>query len=255
MSGDLIFGGHAMKRRSGFNYALLTAVAAVSGLVILRGLFTSRETFSSDFLSNRLLYGYVFVVTALVFLVLGYVLGRQADKLRRLSATDSLTGLSNRRALDDRVRDEWHRASRYGSPLALLLVDIDGLKAINDQLGHRAGDDLLRQTATAIRHSLRASDLGARWGGDEFAILAPQTSRDAARQMAERLLLQLKQERDAKHPGISASVGVAVFACEEGVIDDPDMLMRAADEALYRAKAGGRDQVKVATLRRRLAKP
>jgi diguanylate cyclase (GGDEF)-like protein len=166
--------------------------------------------------------------------------------LRRLSATDALTGLSNRRALDDRVRDEWHRASRYGSPLALLLVDIDGLKVINDQLGHRAGDDLLRQTATAIRHSLRASDLGARWGGDEFAILAPQTSRDAARQMAERLLLQLKQERDAKHPGISASVGVAVFACEEGVIDDPDMLMRAADEALYCAKASGRDQVKVA---------
>ncbi len=235
-----------MKRRRGFNYALVTAVAAVTGLLILRGLFTSTETFSTDFLSNRLLYGYVFAVTALIFLVLGYVLGRQADKLRRLSTTDSLTGLCNRRALDDRVRDEWRRANRYGSPLALLLVDIDGLKRINDQLGHRAGDNLLRRTATAIRYSLRASDVGARWGGDEFAILAPQTSRDDARQLAERLLAQLKKGSDSTPAAISASVGVAVFARDERVIDDPDMLMRAADEALYCAKARGRDQVKVA---------
>ncbi len=235
-----------MEFRRGFNYALLTAVAAVTGLLILRGVFTSTETFSADFLSNRLLYGYVFAVTALVFLALGYVLGRQADKLRRLSTTDSLTGLCNRRALDDRLRDEWRRAVRYGSPLALLLVDIDGLKRINDQLGHRAGDTLLRRTATAIGHSLRASDVGARWGGDEFAILAPQTSRDAARQLAERLLVQLKKRGDSAHGAISASVGVAVFVREEGVIEDPELLMRAADEALYRAKAGGRDQVKVA---------
>jgi diguanylate cyclase (GGDEF)-like protein len=235
-----------MKRRRGFNYAVLTAVAAVTCLLILRRLFTSTETFSTDFLSNRLLYGYVFAVTALIFLVLGYVLGRQADILRRLSKTDSLTGLCNRRALDDRVRDEWRRAARYGSPLALLLIDIDGLKRINDQLGHRAGDDLLRRTATAIRHSLRASDVGARWGGDEFAILAPQTSRVAARQLAERLLAQLKESSDSAHAAVSASVGVAVFARDECVIDDPDMLLRAADEALYRAKAGGRDQVKVA---------
>lgn len=244
--GGVTFSGHAMKRRRGFNYALLTAVAAVGGLLILRGLFTSAETLSSDFLANRLLYGYVFAVTSLIFLVLGYVLGRQADKLRRLSTTDSLTGLRNRRALDDRIRDEWRRASRYGSPLALLLVDIDGLKRINDQLGHRAGDDLLRRTATAIRQSLRASDVGARWGGDEFAILAPQTSRDAARQLAERLLLQLKKGSHSAPARISASVGVAIFVRDEGVIHDPDMLMRAADEALYRAKAGGRDQVKVA---------
>lgn len=235
-----------MKQRRGFNYALLTAIAAVTGLLILRRLFTSTETFSTDFLSNRLLYGYVFAVTAVIFLVLGYVLGRQADILRRLSKTDSLTGLCNRRALDDRVRDEWRRAARYGSPLALLLIDIDGLKRINDQLGHRAGDDLLRRTATAIRHSLRASDVGARWGGDEFAILAPQTSRVAARQLAERLLAHLKERSDSANAAITASVGVAVFARDERAIDDPDMLMRAADEALYRAKAGGRDQVKVA---------
>jgi two-component system, cell cycle response regulator len=235
-----------MERRRGFNYALVTAVTAVIGLLILRGLFTSTETFSTDFLSNRLLYGYVFAVTALIFLVLGYVLGRQADKLRRLSTTDSLTGLSNRRAFDDRLRDEWRRAARYGSPLAVLLVDIDGLKRINDQLGHRAGDHLLRRTATAIRHSLRGSDVGARWGGDEFAILAPQTSREPARQLAERLLVQLKKGSDSAHAAISASVGVAVFARDERATDDPDMLMRAADEALYRAKAGGRSQVKVA---------
>lgn len=247
LSGRCDAGGrNTMKRRRAFNYALVTAVAAVIGLLILQRLFSSVGPLSSDFLSDRLVYVYVFSVTILTFLVLGYVLGRQADRLRRLSTTDSLTGLCNRRALDDRLRDEWRRASRYGSPLALLLVDIDGLKRINDQLGHGGGDDLLRRTATAIRHSLRSSDVGARWGGDEFAILAPHTSRDSARQLAERLLLQLKEGSDFGHAKISASVGVAIFEPGERVIDNPEMLMRTADEALYGAKAGGRDQVKVA---------
>src|SRR4029079_6682341 len=122
----------------------------------------------------------------------------------------------------------------------------DGLKRINDQFGHRAGDDLLRRTATAIRYSLRTSDVGARWGGDEVAILAPQTPRAAARQLGERLLLQLKKESHSARAGISASVGGAVFVRDEGGIHDLDMLLRAPDEALYRAKAGGRDQVNVA---------
>jgi diguanylate cyclase (GGDEF)-like protein len=110
--------------------------------------------------------------------------GPQPVTQRAATATDSLTGPCNRRAVADRVRDKWCRAVRYGSRLALLLVDIDGLKRINDRLGHRAGDNLLRRTANAIRHSLQASDVGARWGGDELAILAPQTSPEVARQLA-----------------------------------------------------------------------
>lgn len=235
-----------MKRRRAFNYALLTAAAAVGGLLILRWLFTSAQPVASDFTSNRLVYGYIFAVTILTFLVLGYVLGRQADELRRLSTTDALTGLDNRRALDHRLRDEWLRASRYGSPLALLLIDIDDLKRVNDELGHRGGDDLLRRAGTAIRQSLRASDVGARWGGDEFAILAPHTSSDAARQLAERLLLQLRTGSESAPGRISASVGVGIYEARERIVGDPEALMRAADEALYAAKAAGRDQVRVA---------
>jgi diguanylate cyclase (GGDEF)-like protein len=235
-----------MKRQRGLNYGLLTAVGAVVGLVLLRATFSSAESLSADFLSNRFTYIYVFVATAVTFLVLGYVLGRQADALRRLSATDALTGLCNRRALQDRLRDECRRSARYKFPLALLLIDIDDLKGVNDAKGHSAGDDLLRRTATAIQRSLRTMDCGARWGGDEFAIVAPHTSLEAGRRLGERLLIQLRNHGDAAHAGISASVGVAVFDSRQHIHATPDALMRAADLALYSAKARGRNQVRVA---------
>jgi two-component system cell cycle response regulator len=238
-----------MKRRRGFNYALLAAVAAVGGLLILRAVFAPAESVRADFLSNRYTYAYIFAATALTFLVLGYVLGRQADRLRHASTTDLLTGLPNRRAMYDRLQSEWQRAARYDSPLALLLIDIDGLKRINDERGHTAGDRLLRSTATAIRQTLRATDFGARWGGDEFSIVAPQTSREAAQRLAERLLVHLA-EQDRARGAITASVGVAVFepahAAQDNYTRDAEWLMRTADLALYTAKNAGRNQVKVA---------
>lgn len=235
-----------MKRRRGFNYALVTGTAAAAGLILLRALLPSEESVSSDFLANRFTYLYVFIATALTFLVLGYVLGRQADELRRVSSTDPLTGLPNRRALGDRLQDEWRRSTRYHHALALLLIDIDGLKRINEERGHRGGDDLLRNTAAAIGRTLRTTDFGARWGGDEFAIVAPQTTREAATRLAERLLEHLKAQKDAAAGGIGASVGVAVFDGGEVSDQNPELLMRQADEALFSAKAGGRHQVKVA---------
>ena len=92
---------------------------------------------------------YVFAATSIVFLVLGYTLGRKVDRFRRLSTIDPLTGLPNRRALESRLRDEWRRSERYGSPLPMLLIDIDGLKRINDERGHAAGDQILRGASTA----------------------------------------------------------------------------------------------------------
>jgi diguanylate cyclase (GGDEF)-like protein len=239
-----------MKRRRGFNYAISAAVVAVGGLLLLRAFFAPAESLRVEFLSNRYTYAYVFAVTAVTFLVLGYVLGRQADRLRHSSTTDPLTGLPNRRAMNDRLRGEWQRAARYRSPLALLLIDIDGLKRINDERGHSAGDHLLRSTAAGIRHTLRATDLGARWGGDEFSIVAPQTSREAALRLAERLLVHLR-DQDRAVGGITASVGVAVFepAHADGNnagAKDAESLMRAADAALYAAKSAGRNQVIVA---------
>ena len=101
-----------MKRRRGFNYAILTALVAVGGLVLLRACVAPAESVRGDFLSNRYTYAYVFAITAVTFLVLGYVLGRQADRLRHASTTDPLTGLPNRRAMNDRLRVEWQRVAR-----------------------------------------------------------------------------------------------------------------------------------------------
>ena len=237
--------GKGMKRRRALNYALMAAVAAVMGLLLLRAPFGS-GSLTADFFSDRYMFTYLFVAIAVTFLGLGYVLGRQANALRRLSSTDPLTGLCNRRALDHRLRHEWDRAARYRSPLALLLIDVDGLKQVNDGLGHSGGDDVLRRMGAAIRESLRGSDVGARWGGDEFVILAPETSREAAERLANRLLARVKESARSPENAISASIGVAVVAPDTHNLNGPESLMRTADEALYAAKAAGRDQVKVA---------
>jgi diguanylate cyclase (GGDEF)-like protein len=125
------------------------------------------------------------------------------------------------------------------------MIDIDGLKEVNDARGHAAGDNLLRMTAIAIRESLRGSDLGARWGGDEFAIIAPETSREAAELLGRRLLIQLKRS-SGSGPIVSASVGIAVVQPTQQTGQNPEWLIEQADGALYLAKVKGRNQVKVA---------
>ncbi len=155
-----------MDRTRGLSYALLTSVAVALGLLLLRRAFSSAPSVAYEFLSNRLTYVYVFVATSIVFLALGYILGRKVDKFRRLSTVDPLTSLLNRRALETRLQDEWQRSRRYGSPLSVMLIDIDGLKHINDERGHAEGDQILRGASAAINASLRAMDCGARWGCD-----------------------------------------------------------------------------------------
>jgi diguanylate cyclase (GGDEF)-like protein len=227
--------------------AFLTAALIALGLALLRARFASAGSVAAEFVANRLTYVYVFVATAVVFSILGYIFGRQADELRRLSATDPLTGLGNRRGLYAHLRDEWRRSQRYGSPLSLLLIDIDGLKQINDEWGHGAGDQVLRNAARAIRSTLRATDYGARWGGDEFAIVAPNTNGAAARRLGERLLARTgRHSRTDDLPLTALSIGIAVTAAEQGEADTPKALIDQADAALYRSKAAGRNRVSVA---------
>jgi len=114
------------------------------------------------------------------FALFGGVLGHYADQLARLAATDSLTGLFNTRVFHERLRQELGRAARYREPLSLLMVALDGLKRVNDQYGHAAGDAALRSVARAIRAGLREIDFGARLGGDEFGVLAPRTNEESA---------------------------------------------------------------------------
>jgi two-component system cell cycle response regulator len=235
-----------VKRRRGLYYGLATSAGIALGLLVLRTLFASGYTLAAELLANRLTYIYVFIATAVVFIVLGYVLGRQADELRRLSTTDALTGLANRHAFHARLREEWRRARRYRAPLSLLLIDVDGLKQVNDEQGHHAGDRVLCGVASAIKHTLRETDFGARWGGDEFAIIAPNTARTAAQRLGQRLILHLKKRPQSGETTPTASVGLAILDPTQPEAESIEWLMRAADQALYQAKASGRNRLRVA---------
>ena len=183
-------------------------------------------------------YVYVAVSTGLVFASFGYVLGRQADALVDLSRKDPLTGLWNPLAFQERLDQETSRAARYGEPLSLLLVDVDHLKAINDRHGHRAGSRALQAVARALRTGGRATDLPARVGGDEFALLAPSTSGPAAVALAERIRTLVTGEHI---DGLTVSLGVTTL--EGARSRDARALWDDADGALYEAKRRGRNCV------------
>lgn len=176
-------------------------------------------------------------------------LGRANDRLEVLAASDALTGLSNRRAFDERLVAEWRRATRSGQCLAVLLIDIDSFKAYNDTAGHPAGDACLRSVATILQRCvLREGDLLARYGGEEFAVIA-QVAAAAAAVLAERLRRAV-EEAKLPHPGIATnlvtiSIGVAV-AAPDATAEDPIHIVDSADLALYRAKASGKNCVECA---------
>lgn len=235
--------------------AALLSAGAPLGLLLLRlgarGI-VSPERIGAELANDPALYLYVTVSTAVVFTFFGVVLGHHADRLAELAITDALTGLRNARALRDQLRLELNRAARYRQPLSLLLIDVDGLKAINDRLGHGAGDRALRHVAEAIRSQLRESDVGARWGGDEFALLAPSTPESAAAALAERVRALVAQSTPDGIPHLTASVGIATFDGATDTDADPVGLTRAADAALYDAKRAGRDRYVIGSPRQTL---
>jgi diguanylate cyclase (GGDEF)-like protein len=188
-------------------------------------------------------YLYVTFSTILAFYLFGRTVGRVADRLAESSITDTLTGLRNRGHLQSRLHEEFARAARHGLPLSLLLLDVDELKALNDLHGHRAGDAALCHVATAIRGGLRASDIAARWGGDEFVLLAPNTRTDEAIRLAERVRsLVATAPAQAGIAAVTISMGVATLTAEPS-FHTPEALLRAADTALYMAKRSGRNRV------------
>jgi diguanylate cyclase (GGDEF)-like protein len=163
-------------------------------------------------------------------------------KLAVLATTDSLTGLSNRRHFDEVITREWQRATRERSSIALLMIDTDHFKAYNDMHGHQSGDKLLQAIGSSITdRARRATDLGARYGGDEFVLLLPSTGGTAALEIAEWIR---KTVRDLHLPSeasaATVSVGVAVMTPRPGM--DHRELIDAADKSVYQAKANGRDR-------------
>ena len=227
-----------------FAGALLSAGAPL-GLLALRELASPRPI-AQELFADWMAYVYVFLASALVLTTLGFMLGRQADRLERLSVTDPLTGLLNRRAFRRRLSEELHRSMRYGSPVSLMLVDVDGLKRLNDEKGHASGDRAIRSVAAAIACTLRETDFGARWGGDEFAIVAPNTPSAAAWLSAERLLAQAHTPTIDGTVSVSVSIGVATFEPTRDGSVETGTLVHAADDALYMAKAAGGCRVRAA---------
>ena len=169
------------------------------------------------------------------------------SQLESMATIDSLTGLANRQAFLQRAKNEFNRARRYSRPLSVVMIDIDHFKSINDQYGHATGDEVLRQTAMICQSSLRGSDLMGRVGGEEFVLLLPDTPHTNAFHVAERMRAHLYEtpielENDA-HLKITASFGVASLREAD---NDFDTVLERADEAMYLAKHGGRNQVKSA---------
>jgi diguanylate cyclase (GGDEF)-like protein len=164
-------------------------------------------------------------------------------RLANAALTDLLTGLPNRRSAMDQLNQAWSAASRSGLPLAVMVVDIDHFKHINDSYGHAAGDMVLREAAAILRTSARREDSVCRIGGEEFLVICPNTDLRSAMQSAERLRANLSAKRIAigqTEKTLTVSIGVAMR--EPGTVD-MDALVSLADQALYAAKEAGRNQV------------
>jgi diguanylate cyclase (GGDEF)-like protein len=240
---------------------MFLSIGLVAGLLALEA-STSRHVPTVSWIlaevrARPLAYAYLLVATLGMMTILGWIVGRKEDLLGRLSTTDPLTGLANRRRLRAAFADELNRAARYETPLALLLVDLDRLKDINDRHGHGDGDRALQLVAEALRRTCRATDLAARYGGDEFVVLAVNTPATEARILALRIRdsvrrLSLRAGRWSKTSApINHSVSIGAADLKAAALPTFDALHAAADRALYAAKAAGRDGVMVAPPRMR----
>ena len=168
-------------------------------------------------------------------------LENEKETLANLSSTDRLTGLYNRYKLEDLFDFEKSQMLRHNTQLAIILLDIDFFKAVNDTKGHNVGDAVLKEVALILRASVRSSDVVVRWGGEEFIVFTPKTTLEQARQLAETIRGNMKNASFSHGHQLTASFGVTSFEEEDGL----ETLIQRADRALYRAKELGRDNVQI----------
>jgi two-component system cell cycle response regulator len=191
------------------------------------------------------------LVSGVAFGVLGFsllaslrrchVLSKRTRQLEVLARADDLTGMYNRRHVEEHLARALSSARRHRQALSILFVDIDGFKRVNDQFGHQVGDGILKMVAQRIRFSLRSEDVVGRWGGEEFLTVLPMTPLSGALAVAERLrssIAKTPMKADRHAVRVTVSIG-----CAENQGDSVGDLLRKADVALYRAKQGGRNRV------------
>jgi diguanylate cyclase (GGDEF)-like protein len=182
---------------------------------------------------------------------LAQALDRANKELTLLSVTDGLTRAYNHRHFQERLRAEFSRAERYNTLLSCILIDIDHFKQVNDTYGHPVGDQVLVRMVELLQESVRNEDLVARYGGEEFVVLLPETGGARALTLAQRIRERIEREKirvgDSTTLRVTVSLGVAQYEPAGGnAVQTPDKLIGAADEALYRAKANGRNRAELA---------
>jgi diguanylate cyclase (GGDEF)-like protein len=236
--------GRARPKHLEAEIQILVGVTIAEGLEqALRLLVLFVAPISGDYLEAGLVEGLhlfadLFIVSTRLLVLMMLVSGRLQVALNRLATHDALTDLPNRRAFLPQADREIERARRHGRQLAVLVLDLDHFKRVNDTRGHAEGDRVLRQVAALLRKELRGIDLPSRFGGEEFHLLLPDSGPGEAYRAADRL-----RERLAAATEVTASIGVAIFP-DHG--DDLGTLLVAADRALYRAKGAGRNRVEMA---------
>ena len=232
--------------------------AVVLGVRALVAISTHSE--ATNILQSSALQTLTFLATFSVVLVssVGFVFmsrDRADENNRVLAALDPLTGVANRRSLIAALDRDVARAQRMREPMALMMVDIDHFKDVNDRYGHPAGDRVLCSVVNVLRQRVRAQDLVGRYGGEEFMVLLPDTGLEGAEQLARELCRAVEAAHcpadGVPAPGIAVTVSIGVFGGRLEPGDSWDMLIAAADRALYQAKENGRNRVEVATTLRR----
>jgi len=248
-----------MRAKPQITYPLIGALLGIGapvGAFVMRFVAVPevRQHPSHDLRANAFFYLYDLIGTSVVFATAGLIAGRRADRLLReeaffqdLSEHDSLTGLYNERAFDEHYHRARERSVAAQWPLSILLLDVDHLKAINDELGHPAGNQALIHVANVLRRSKRAADLAARWGGDEFSILLEGADLPAAMRVAEGIVNDLRSTpiRLERTPTtVTATIGICCAVRPSPSSD----LFAAADRALFAGKARGRNTIEAVSI-------
>ncbi|MCL5022129.1 MAG: diguanylate cyclase [Nitrospirae bacterium] len=168
-------------------------------------------------------------------------LAEMFEEAKKLATTDPLTGLFNRRHCEAVIEYEFRRAARYKSPLSCFILDIDHFKTVNDKYGHRAGDTVLVEIAQILKGVIRAVDTVARWGGEEFLLVLPQTGNEGAMVLAQKLLNKVSGHTFSEVPDRRLTVSIGIAGIPSLSIDTGEKLVNAADRAMYKAKRRGRN--------------